>query len=116
MPLSIDSPAGQSIVGPLMRYTRHLTVLMIVVTLLMAAAPAQAQDTDKSGYTILNPTPRELWRPLEADRPDFTESPRSVDAGAIQLEAGFFEYTHDSVNNSADTTNALALGAFNLSK
>lgn len=92
-----------------MTYTRHLTVLMIVVTLLMAAAPAQAQDTDKSGYTILNPTPRELWRPLEADRPDATESPRTVDAGAVQLELGFFQYTHDSRNSSADTTSTLEL-------
>lgn len=52
------------------------------------AAPAP----DKSAYTLFNPTPRELWRPLSADRPDATESPYTVDAGAVQVELSFVEY------------------------
>ena len=64
------------------------------IILAVAAGPARAQEEtpDKSGYSLLNPTPREHWRPLSADRPDFTESPYTVDAGAMQLEMSFAEY------------------------
>jgi hypothetical protein len=48
----------------------------------------------KHHYTLFNPTPTELMRPLSADRPDATESPVTVDAGHIQIEASFFSYTH----------------------
>ncbi len=53
-----------------------------------APGPAEAEQPapDKSQYSLFNPTPRELWRPLSADRPDFTESPYTVDASAVQLE------------------------------
>ena len=50
---------------------------------------------DKSGYTIFNPTPREQWRELSPDRPDTTESPISVDAGAYVIEASYFDWGHD---------------------
>ena len=57
-------------------------------------APASAA-ADKSGFTLFNPTPRPLLRELNTDRPDVTESPITVDAGHIQVEASFVEYTHD---------------------
>lgn len=50
---------------------------------------------DKSGYHLFNPTPRSLMRPMSADRPDATESPVTVDAGHVQVEMSFFDYTHD---------------------
>lgn len=54
---------------------------------------ADAQPVpDKSAYSLFNPTPAELRRPLSADRPDATESPYTVDAGAIQLEMSFVEH------------------------
>jgi len=59
------------------------------------AAPASGASGDKGRYTLWNPTPRELRRPLSADRPDATESPYTVDAGAVQLEASFVEYGFD---------------------
>ncbi len=49
-------------------------------------------SADKSQYTIFNPTPKSLWRAMSADRPDFTESPITVDAGAVQLEMSFVDY------------------------
>ena len=61
----------------------------IVFVLPVNAVPP---PTDKSQYSLLNPTPRELWRPLSADRPDVTESPYTVDAGAVQLELSFVDY------------------------
>jgi hypothetical protein len=51
---------------------------------------------DKSGYTLLNPTPDGEMRELSADRPDKTDSPFTVDAGHFQVEMDFANYTWDS--------------------
>lgn len=64
-----------------------------------ANAPTPDPLPDKSSFHVFNPTPRDLRRDLSADRPDFTESPYTVDAGAIQLEMSFFDYAK---NGSAD--------------
>ena len=53
---------------------------------------AQSQNGDKSGYHLFNPTPRQQWRPMSSDRPDVTESPITVDAGAMQAELSFVDY------------------------
>ncbi len=50
---------------------------------------------DKSGYTLVNPTPRELLREFNTDRPDQTESPYTVDAGHFQVELDFLNCTRD---------------------
>jgi hypothetical protein len=50
---------------------------------------------DKSGYTLLNPTPSEAMRELSPDRPDKTESPYTVDAGHFQLEMDFVTFTQN---------------------
>ena len=42
-----------------------------------------ADPKDKSGYTLLTATPANLMRDMSTDRPDQTESPYTVDAGAI---------------------------------
>ena len=36
---------------------------------------------------------QEQLRPLSADRPDATESPITVDAGRVQVEVSFLDYT-----------------------
>ena len=64
----------------------------VIAVALVPAAPVGAQGPDKSKYTLFVPTPRDMWRPLSADRPDITESPVTVDAGAVQVEVSFFEY------------------------
>jgi outer membrane putative beta-barrel porin/alpha-amylase len=72
---------------------------LAVVFLIFASTvsvKAQMPPESKSQFSLFNPTPRELWRPLSADRPDFTESPYTVDAGAIQLELSFVDYTSNS--------------------
>jgi len=60
---------------------------------------AQTQPTtaaaDKSAFTLFNPTPPSLLREFNPDRPDQTEGPYTVDAGHLQLESSFAEYTHD---------------------
>ena len=78
---------------------------------LTAAAQPSSVSADKSGYTLFNPTPRSLMRPLAADRPDATESPVTVDAGHIQIETSFIDFT---LNDDAATTRSIALFDTNL--
>ncbi|MCG8603250.1 MAG: transporter [Verrucomicrobiales bacterium] len=63
-------------------------------------APADPSMVDKSGYTLFNPTPRELWRDLSPDRPDATESPVTVDAGAWVVEASYLDWRRDNGDES----------------
>jgi len=79
-------------------------------------SPAMAQNTapDKGQYSLFNPTPRELWRPMSADRPDFTESPYTVDAGAMQLEMSFMDFGKDGKAESLSFAQAnLKIGLLN---
>jgi hypothetical protein len=41
-------------------------------------------------YSLFKPVPKDSMRDMETDRPDFTESPFTVDAGHFQYEADFF--------------------------
>lgn len=73
--------------------------LLAVATLLdpapsLRAADAAPYPSDKSRFTLLDPTPRPRLRDLSTDRPDITESPFTVDAGHFQAELSFLEYTH----------------------
>jgi hypothetical protein len=75
---------------------------------------AEVPAPDKSQYTLFNPTPRELWRPLSADRPDFTESPYTVDAGAVQIELSWVDYLQDGDDHAWAVAPAnLKLGLLN---
>lgn len=60
-----------------------------------ATGPATTAAADKSGYTLFNPTPAKLLRELNSDRPDVTEEPTTVDAGHIQIESSFAEYSYE---------------------
>ncbi len=72
---------------------------------------ADPPNPDKSQYHLFNPTPRELWRPLSADRPDATESPYTVDAGAFQLEMSFLEWS--TADAAGERLDSLALAPIN---
>jgi len=75
----------------------------------LAAANANARQgfeaaaPDKSSYTLANPTPRDQMRDLSPDRPDATESPYTVDAGHIQLEMSFLEFSREDEGTRTDT-------------
>src|SRR6266480_3809788 len=66
----------------------------------LASAAAAADAADKSPFTLFNPTPPDLMRPMNTDRPDVTESPYTVDAGHVQLELSLLEYTYDDDGTS----------------
>jgi hypothetical protein len=55
-----------------------------------------ARASDKSHYTLFNPTPRDRMRDFSTDRPDVTESAYTLDAGHVQVEMSLLEYTHDN--------------------
>lgn len=48
-------------------------------------------------------------RDLSTDRPDFTESPFTVDAGHFQVELSFLEYTRDHEGGRTDTYSVLPI-------
>jgi hypothetical protein len=88
------------------------------VAVLSASALSFADDSppsDKSGFTLFNPTPAADMREIDTDRPDKTNSPHTVDAGHLQIEFGLSDYTYNrdryhGANARSDVVNA---GEFN---
>ena len=74
--------------------------LLAVLLLGFEGNTAHADTSSKSEHTLWNPTPRSEWRAMSADRPDFTESPYTVDAGAFQLEMSFVDYSQTDDSES----------------
>lgn len=95
---------------------RNLIIVTLAAAVSCAAClfDAKAQDVaaqtapDKSGYHLFNPVPRETMRDLAPDRPDATESPYTVDAGHVQIEASLVDFSREGDNET------LTLGAMNL--
>ncbi|HSU67636.1 MAG TPA: transporter, partial [Tepidisphaeraceae bacterium] len=74
------------------------------------AAPAS-----KWQYNLFNPTPPDQMRGMDTDRPNFTNTPHTVDAGHLQIETGLFDYVN-SFDHTGGTTlrgNDYAVGQFN---
>lgn len=53
---------------------------------------------DKSQYTLFNPTPIDLRRAYNTDRPSKTDSPFTIDAGVFQVESDVANLTVDVEN------------------
>lgn len=72
-------------------------------------------NPDKRQYTLFNPVPTALMRPMSLDRPDKTESPYTVDAGHYQLEMDVVNYAYDSEpgDHGQVVTEALAVAPMN---
>lgn len=93
---------------------------VLCVCLSIGSGPLLAQDELEGGnvpnltgaYTLWNPTPHEARRDLSADRPDATESPYPVDAGAVQIELSFVEYAYEGENGT--DTHAFSIAPVNL--
>jgi len=52
-----------------------------------APAPAEPEQRAPGGWSLFRPVPMDQRRPMVTDRPDLTESPVTVDAGHLQVEA-----------------------------
>ena len=73
--------------------------LALLCSLLPAAARAEERKEDKSRYSLFSPTPANLLRDFDTDRPDKTNSPHTLDAGHLQLEMDAFAFSHDRHNS-----------------
>src|SRR4051794_9645363 len=76
-----------------MLHRRTLTVTLVAVAALIVAAGTARGDGPSTLMHWSYGKPSEegspLDEPLEADRPDFTESPKTVGQGVVQLETGY---------------------------
>ena len=76
--------------------------------------PTVRLDTDKSQFNLFNRTPDALMRPFSTDRPGKSHSALTVDAGHIQVEGDFWNYTWDRYTPDRTTRRAYTLAAPNL--
>jgi hypothetical protein len=82
--------------GPAARWA-SLAISLVALPCLAHAddtAPADPNAPDKSGYTLLNPTPDDQMRKFAPDRPTKGFSVRTVDAGHVEVEMDSFNETY----------------------
>jgi len=72
------------------------------------AAEPDPACADKSGFSLVHRTPAACLRPLSTDRPDQTESPYTVDAGHVQIEADLASAAFDDAGPISATTWSVA--------
>lgn len=75
-------------------------VCVVSLVLSLAAQPGRADDSgpavDKSGYSLLNPTPPDAMRAFAPERPTKILNPFTVDAGHFQVESDFLNYVYSN--------------------
>lgn len=89
-----------------------MKLAIIIIGLFLFAINAFSQskpDSSKNKYHIFNPTPKNLMRDFETDRPDITESAYSVDAGHFQFETDIFRTEKVKINGVTTISNAYNL-------
>ena len=93
-----------------------LLTAWLAPALCVRAAAGDAPAPDKSKYHLFNPTPRELMREFNTDRPDKTESPYTLDAGHFQIEMDVLNYSFDRYNGLPNNTRveSVAIASMNL--
>jgi hypothetical protein len=65
---------------------------------------------DKSSYSLLNPAPDDKLREFSTDRPGKSHSSTTVDAGRVQIESDFLNYTLDPANSIHPRAQFLTVG------
>lgn len=69
---------------------------------------------DKSSYSLFAPTPQSLLRDMTTDRPDATESPFTIDAGHLQVEANLFGYARSRPDTDGTFTDTDEIATTNV--
>jgi Putative MetA-pathway of phenol degradation len=84
-----------------------LIVRLVAVAFLAILIPgrAEAEDPDKSGYTLFDPVPDDLLRKFAPDMPTNGFSVRTIDAGHVEIETDIVNYT--ASNSPGGTTHSL---------
>ena len=72
-----------------------IVVVALAIDRALFADPNPTPTPDKSQYTLFNPTPIDLRRPYNTDRPSKTDSPFTIDAGVFQIESDVANWTLD---------------------
>lgn len=88
------------------------SLLLLLTALDVGAQETNSIQPDKSGYNLFNPVPDARMREFTPDRPDETESPYTVDAGHLQWEMDFANFTYNQTDQT--TTCAWNAAPFNL--
>ena len=83
-----------------------MIVRLVALAAFAALIPclAVADDLDKSGYTLFDPTPDDLLRKFAPDRPTKGFSVRTIDAGHIEIETDLVSTT--ASNSPGGTTHS----------
>jgi len=86
-----------------------LRLLVATAATLFASAPAALADDagaspDKSGFSLMNPTPSADLRTLCADRPTKSNGPCTVDAGHWQIESDAYNVTFQTMGGATTRT------------
>ena len=84
--------------------TFQISWVALAVAGLPATAWSQSAKSDKSEYTLLNPVPEDKLRSFSPDRPARSTNPYTVDAGHVQYETDFFNYTYQKTGPVRTTT------------
>ena len=72
-----------------------IVVVALAIDRALFADSSPTPTPDKSQYTLFNPTPIDLRRPYNTDRPSKTDSPFTIDAGVFQIESDVWNWTLD---------------------
>ncbi len=91
-----------------------ILVFALAINRALLADPSPTPTLDKSQYTLFNPTPIDLRRPYNTDRPSKTDSPYTVDAGVFQVESDVWNWTLDYENGVRTRTWILSNTNFKL--
>lgn len=81
--------------------TLDMRKYILIAVLLALTVPGYTQikqDSTKYHYNFFQPCPKDKMRSFEADRPDATESPYTLDAGHFQFETDLFKTNWSTVN------------------
>jgi hypothetical protein len=79
----------------MIRIASAFVVFTLVFDRELSADPSPTPTPDKSQYTLFNPTPVDLRRAYNTDRPSKTDSPFTIDAGVFQIESDVWNWTLD---------------------
>src|SRR5215472_4539156 len=69
-----------------------IVVFALAVDRALSADASPTPTPNKSQYTLFNPTPVDLRRPYNTDRPSKTDSPYTIDAGVFQIESDVWNW------------------------
>jgi hypothetical protein len=93
--LGRSTPEGYSC-DEFVKQTITTSAITLCAQFAFADADSSAASTprpDKSQYTLFNPTPIDLRRPYNTDRPSKTDSPFTIDARVFQIESDVANWT-----------------------